>query len=209
VDPATRNAYDDRLLVSADRGRSWNDLERPGPLVDLAVDPSNERRIVATTEEGLFESRDGGEGWTRLGEGVGVLAWPKRERLYLAFGFAGLGAFLRSQGRRPLLLRLEEETRARHVLCDRAEQACGPTTRDSRGMPTRAVAYVGERARKRSSSALEPEQTSGLLGRSSCLRGFPAPARAVRGFQDDSHAGCMRDEKKPAVVYAKPDNKRC
>ncbi|MGH2716218.1 MAG: F510_1955 family glycosylhydrolase, partial [Thermoleophilaceae bacterium] len=49
------DASNDRLLVSADRGRTWNELERPGLLVDLAVDPSNERRIVATSEEGLFE----------------------------------------------------------------------------------------------------------------------------------------------------------
>jgi hypothetical protein len=80
------DASNDRLLVSADRGRTWNELERPGPLVDLAVDPSNERRIVATTEEGLFESRDGGDTWSRVGEAVGLLAWPKRERLYLVVG---------------------------------------------------------------------------------------------------------------------------
>jgi hypothetical protein len=80
------DASNDRLLVSADRGRTWNELERPGPMVDLAVDPSNERRIVATTEEGLFESRDGGESWNRVGEAVGLLAWPTRERLYLVAG---------------------------------------------------------------------------------------------------------------------------
>jgi hypothetical protein len=55
----------DRLLVSADRGRSWKELDKPGPLVDLAVDPTNARRIVAASagglEEGLYESRDGGE----------------------------------------------------------------------------------------------------------------------------------------------------
>jgi hypothetical protein len=80
------DSSNDRLLVSADRGRTWKELERPGPLVDLAVDPSDERRIVATTEEGLFESRDGGESWNRVGEAVGLLAWPTRERLYLVAG---------------------------------------------------------------------------------------------------------------------------
>jgi hypothetical protein len=77
------DASNDRLLVSADRGRTWSELERPGPLVDLAVDPSDGRRIVATTEDGLFESRDGGQRWSRVGEAVGLLAWPTRERLYL------------------------------------------------------------------------------------------------------------------------------
>jgi photosystem II stability/assembly factor-like uncharacterized protein len=80
------DASNDRLLVSADRGRTWNELERPGPLVDLAVDRGNPRRIVATTEAGLFESRDGGESWNRVGEAVGLLAWPERERLYLVAG---------------------------------------------------------------------------------------------------------------------------
>ena len=80
------DASNDRLLVSTDRGRSWNELERPGPLVDLAVDPRDGRRIVATTAEGLFESRDGGQAWNRVGEAVGLLAWPTRERLYLVAG---------------------------------------------------------------------------------------------------------------------------
>ncbi|MFN2470983.1 MAG: F510_1955 family glycosylhydrolase [Gaiellaceae bacterium] len=80
------DASNDRLLVSADRGRTWTELERPGPLIDLAVDPHDSRRIVATTEEGLFESRDGGGSWSRVGEAVGLLAWPTRERLYLVAG---------------------------------------------------------------------------------------------------------------------------
>jgi hypothetical protein len=80
------DASNDRLLVSADHGRSWNELERPGPLVDLAVDPSDERHLVATTEAGLFESRDGGTSWNRVGRAVGLLAWPTRDRLYLVVG---------------------------------------------------------------------------------------------------------------------------
>jgi hypothetical protein len=82
------DASNDRLLVSADRGRSWKELEKPGPLVDLAVDPTNAGRIVATSagglQEGLFESLDGGESWRRVSEAVGLLAWPAR--LYLVAG---------------------------------------------------------------------------------------------------------------------------
>src|SRR3990170_5497448 len=74
------DSSNDRLLVSADRGRSWAELEKPGPLVDLAVDPADDRRIVATSaggfEEGLFESRDGGESWKRIGGAIGLLALP-------------------------------------------------------------------------------------------------------------------------------------
>ena len=82
------DASNDRLLVSADRGRTWNELAKPGPLVDLAVDPQNDRRIVVASagglQEGLFESRDGGENWERVSEAVGLLAWP--EHLYLIAG---------------------------------------------------------------------------------------------------------------------------
>jgi photosystem II stability/assembly factor-like uncharacterized protein len=84
------DASNDRLLVSADRGRSWDELEKPGPLVDLAVDPGNNRRIVVTSagglEEGLFESLDGGQRWTRVSEAVGLLAWPRSQRLVLVAG---------------------------------------------------------------------------------------------------------------------------
>jgi hypothetical protein len=94
------DATNDRLLVSADRGRSWNELEKPGPLIDLAVDPRDSRRIVATTEDGLFESPDGGESWRRLGDAVGLLAWPDRGRIYLVAG--GGQVFSSSDGGRRL-----------------------------------------------------------------------------------------------------------
>ncbi len=92
------DSSNDRLLVSADRGRRWTELRKPGPLVDLAVDPGNARRIVATSagglEEGLFESLDGGVSWARVSEAVGLLAWPTREQLYL---IAGGGQVFRSR----------------------------------------------------------------------------------------------------------------
>jgi hypothetical protein len=72
------DASNDRLLASGDRGRSWEELAKPGPLIDLAVDPGDPERLLATTSEGLFES-----GWRRLGEPVGLLAWPATDRLYL------------------------------------------------------------------------------------------------------------------------------
>lgn len=91
------DASNDRLLVSGDRGRSWTELDKPGPIVDLAVDPADARRIVVASagglEEGLFESRDGGESWRRVSEAIGLLAWPGR--LYL---IAGDGQVFTSQG---------------------------------------------------------------------------------------------------------------
>ena len=84
------DASGDRLLVSANRGRSWDELPKPGPLVDLAVDPRNPTRIVASSvgglDDGLFESRDGGQSWRLINRAVGLLAWPATDRLYLVAG---------------------------------------------------------------------------------------------------------------------------
>lgn len=81
------DATNDRLMVSADKGRSWRELEKPGAIVDLAVDPSDPERIVATAqgqlESGLYLSADGGASWARTGEAIGLLAWPRADRLYL------------------------------------------------------------------------------------------------------------------------------
>jgi photosystem II stability/assembly factor-like uncharacterized protein len=76
----------DRLLVSGDSGRTWDGIDSPGPVIDLAVDPENERRLVATTSEELVRSQDGGRTWERIGEVVGLLAWPTAERLYVIDG---------------------------------------------------------------------------------------------------------------------------
>ena len=80
----------DRLLTSANRGRSWHELAKPGPLVDLAIDPAEPDHIVVSTlggaQEGLFESRDGGENWTPVSETVGLLAWSATDGLYLVSG---------------------------------------------------------------------------------------------------------------------------
>ena len=84
------DASNDRLLASADGGRDWSELAKPGPLVDLAADPIDAQRLVAVSagalEQGVFESRDGGGSWRRVAEPLGLLAWPERERLYLVDG---------------------------------------------------------------------------------------------------------------------------
>lgn len=64
-----------RLLVSRDRGRSWASGTPPGPLIDLAVDPQDQRHLVASTDEGLWESQDGGAEWQQVSETVGLLAY--------------------------------------------------------------------------------------------------------------------------------------
>jgi hypothetical protein len=87
------NGYDssnDRLMVSANAGRTWDEGERPAPLLDLAVDPGDDRHLIASgasdLDQGLYESGDGGANWERVADAVGLLAWPTLGRLYLVDG---------------------------------------------------------------------------------------------------------------------------
>lgn len=77
------DASNDRLLVSGDRGRTWREVNRPAPLLDLAVDPTDGKHVVAAGEDGLYESTNEGRAWKRLGVRIGLLAWPSPQRLYL------------------------------------------------------------------------------------------------------------------------------
>jgi photosystem II stability/assembly factor-like uncharacterized protein len=78
----------DRLLASSDEGRTWNELRRPGPMLDLAVGPGDRNHLVSAAEGGLgpalFSSRDGGKSWQAVGQTVGLLAWPATDLLYAA-----------------------------------------------------------------------------------------------------------------------------
>jgi photosystem II stability/assembly factor-like uncharacterized protein len=83
------DASNDRLLASTDAGQSWKELEKPEPaqIVDLAPDPSEPQRLVATTvggfEQGAFASENGGQSWKRLNFASGLMAWPTERKLYL------------------------------------------------------------------------------------------------------------------------------
>jgi hypothetical protein len=80
------DASNDRLLLSKDEGRTWEDRPRPAPLLDLAIDRARPSRLVATGEGGLYLSDNEGRGWNRLAPHVGFVAWPSPESLYLIDG---------------------------------------------------------------------------------------------------------------------------
>jgi len=94
------DASNDRLLVSGDAGRTWEEVERPAPLLDLAADPNDSQHVIAAAasdlSQGLYESRDGGRSWVGIGDQVGLLAWPTPERLFLVDG--GGDVYLSSKG---------------------------------------------------------------------------------------------------------------
>jgi photosystem II stability/assembly factor-like uncharacterized protein len=73
-----------RLLVSRDGGRTWVERNLRAALLDLVPDPTAARRLVAATGVGLLASTDAGRTWKRVGDKIGLLAWPSTGRLYLA-----------------------------------------------------------------------------------------------------------------------------
>jgi hypothetical protein len=84
------DATSGRVMISDDRGQSWRSSDPPEPLVDLVLDPRSADRILAAGESRLFLSPDAGRTWTQREQGTGLLAWPRRDRLYLLDGGGGL-----------------------------------------------------------------------------------------------------------------------
>jgi hypothetical protein len=81
------DASHDRLMVSGDGGRTWQERRPPGQLMDLAVDPADSKRVIASAVgelvQGLYESGDAGETWRLVGGPAGLLGWPQRGPLYI------------------------------------------------------------------------------------------------------------------------------
>lgn len=66
--PAGRRlwAYDvlsQTLALTRDNGATWIRPPAPGLVTDLAVDPADDRHLIAVTEHGVVESRNEGRGW--------------------------------------------------------------------------------------------------------------------------------------------------
>lgn len=74
------------IMVSADEGTTWTEHQPPAPAIDLAVDPRDPQRVIASTERGLASSDDGGQSWQSLPGEIGLLAWERADRLYLVDG---------------------------------------------------------------------------------------------------------------------------
>jgi photosystem II stability/assembly factor-like uncharacterized protein len=81
------NSGTGKLMVSTDGGREWVERTPPAAMFDLAIDPTDPRRVVASTERGVFISEDAGEGWRPMRDDVaGLLAWPASDGLFLVDG---------------------------------------------------------------------------------------------------------------------------
>lgn len=71
------------IMVSDNGGQTWQERRPPGSVIDLAIDPEDPRRIVASTEAGLVASEDEGVSWQAIDGDVGLLAWAEPDALYL------------------------------------------------------------------------------------------------------------------------------
>lgn len=84
------DATSGRVMISDNEGRDWRSRRPPEPLVDLEVDPTSAGVLLAAGASRLFVSRDAGRTWRQREQRTGLLAWPRRDRLYLLDGGGGI-----------------------------------------------------------------------------------------------------------------------
>jgi photosystem II stability/assembly factor-like uncharacterized protein len=75
-----------RLMISVDGAKAWTKREPPEPLVSLAVNPGDGKRMLVAGERRLYVSGNDGRRWRALSGDPGLLAWPAANRLYLING---------------------------------------------------------------------------------------------------------------------------
>jgi len=76
----------ERLMVSVDGGERWIERSPPEPLISLAMDPQQPKRIVVAGETRLYLSSTEGRRWRPVKGDPGLLSWPAPNRLYLIHG---------------------------------------------------------------------------------------------------------------------------
>lgn len=72
-----------RFMASTNLGRAWQERDGAPAPFDLAIDPTNPKRVLASTEDGLQESRDEGRTWRQVSDQTALLGWASPERLFL------------------------------------------------------------------------------------------------------------------------------
>ena len=73
-----------RIMTSGD-GVQWSQHPAPGPVFDLVPDPRDDTHLVASTDQGLVESRDDGATWRPLAQTAEArLAWASSGTMYIA-----------------------------------------------------------------------------------------------------------------------------
>ncbi len=72
------SAGDGALMRSEDAGKIWTTLTNPG-LYDLAMDPTDSKMVIGTTQSGPLLSIDGGKSFTAIAGSpiIALLSWDK------------------------------------------------------------------------------------------------------------------------------------
>ncbi len=72
------SAGDGALMRSEDAGKTWTTLTNPG-LYDLAMDPTDSKMVIGTTQSGPLLSIDGGKSFTAIAGSpiIALLSWDK------------------------------------------------------------------------------------------------------------------------------------
>lgn len=65
----------EQLLVSGDRGRSWTSREFPESFISLAIDPRDPDTALASGQQSLHLTTDGGRSWAEVEGSPGLLTW--------------------------------------------------------------------------------------------------------------------------------------
>jgi photosystem II stability/assembly factor-like uncharacterized protein len=72
-----------QVLVSSDEGKTWETRVAPRELIDLEVDPSDPRRWIASTADGVYVTVDEGGTWRAIDPTPNsYFAWPAPNALY-------------------------------------------------------------------------------------------------------------------------------
>ena len=71
------------VSLSRDGGKTFEERTTPDPLVDLEADPEDPARLVASTQQAVIGSNDGGESWRERDRIPNVrFTWPEPDALY-------------------------------------------------------------------------------------------------------------------------------
>jgi photosystem II stability/assembly factor-like uncharacterized protein len=72
-----------QILVSRDDGRTWASRAAPGAFVDLELDPCDPDRWIASSDDGMYRTRDEGRTWRAIDPTPhSRFAWPAPGALY-------------------------------------------------------------------------------------------------------------------------------
>lgn len=74
------------LLISTDGGKTFTERFTPPQLIiDFEVDPDDPEHVIASSQQRIFRTTDGGKRWRPVQAGDGTrLAWPAADALYRA-----------------------------------------------------------------------------------------------------------------------------